>query len=83
MLIRRTAVLNDDRKPVRTLKDSDIITQRIVNRRSLLSATGLALGAAAVAAGMAAGSSPAHASSDKANTYDNDSGDRRPSTDND
>jgi nitrous oxide reductase len=67
----------------RTLTDGDIVTQRAVNRRSMLGLSGLALGAAAVAAGVAVGSRAAHASSDKANTYDNDSGDRRPSTDND
>lgn len=70
-------------KPRKPLTDADITTDRAVSRRSLLSATGLGLGAAAVAIGVVAGSRPAHAASDKANTYDNDSNDRRPSTDND
>ncbi len=67
----------------KTLSDADIVTDRAVSRRSLLSATGLGLGAAALAIGVVAAAKPAHAASDKANTYDNDSNDRRPSTDND
>ena len=69
--------------PKKSLTDADITTEPRVTRRSLLSATGLGLGAAALALGTVLASRSAHAGSDKANTYDNDSGDRRPTTDND
>lgn len=64
-----------------SLTDGDIVSSRHMTRRSLLASTrfGIGLGVAAVVFG---GSRPA-AASDRANTYDNDSGDRRPTTDND
>lgn len=69
-----------------SLTDEDMASTRHVTRRSLLSTTrfGLGLGVAAVVFGGAAlGARPAHAASDRANTYDNDDSDRRRSTDND
>jgi|GEM_PF-3370859 len=67
-----------------SLTDSDIVSKAALNRRSMLATAGRAVGAAAVAIGaIVATSGTAHASSDKANTYDNDANDRRPSTDND
>ncbi len=66
-----------------TLTDDEITTTAHVTRRSLLSSTRVAAGfglAALLFGSLAA--NPAHAS-DKANTYDDDTGDRRPSTDND
>ncbi len=71
-------------KKLFSLTDSDIVSKVALNRRSMLATAGRAVGAAAVAVGaMIASTNAAHASSDKANTYDNDSHDRRPSTDND
>ena len=68
-----------DSKKRLTLTDADMKTTS-VNRRSLLSKTGI--GAAALAAGLVAAAGTAQAG-DHANTYDNDSSDRRPSTDSD
>ena len=68
---------------VNTLSDSDIKSDTTVNRRSMISAVGRGLGLAALAAGAVAATATAAHASDKANTYDNDSNDRRPSTDND
>jgi hypothetical protein len=74
----------DTKKTVNTLSDADITSSAAVNRRSMISSVGRGLGLAALAAGaVAASSTTAHAGSDRANTYDNDSNDRRPSTDND
>lgn len=69
---------------VTTLSDGDMTTSRHLTRRSLLSSTRVAagFGLAALLFGTV-GSRSAQASSDKENTYDNDSGDRRPTTDND
>jgi hypothetical protein len=69
---------------VTTLSDEDMTTSRHLTRRSLLGSTRVAagFGLAALLFGTL-GSRSAHASSDRENTYDNDSGDRRPTTDND
>ena len=67
-----------------TLTDDDMTTSRHLTRRSLLGSTRVAAGfglAALLFGGLAPRSAQAY--SDRANTYDNDSDDRRPSTDND
>ena len=66
-----------------TLSDEDITTSRHVTRRSLLNSTRVAVGFGAAALLFGSMISRAHAESDKANTYDDDRGDRRPTTDND
>lgn len=73
-----------EKTPV-TLTEGDITTERHVTRRSFLASTrlGLGLGAAAVAFGGAALTARPAFAGDRANTYDQDSNDRRPSTDND
>lgn len=74
----------DPKIPAVTLSDEDMTTSRQLTRRSLLTSTRVAagFGVAALLFGSLA-SRPALASSDKENTYDDDSGDRHRSTDND
>lgn len=78
LLSMRFAVTDNTPK---TLNDTDITTSRKVSRRSLVLSTGLAFGITSAA--LIASTTSARAGSDRANTYDNDANDRRPSTDND